>query len=70
MLTPAECDEYAAECARRAANAELPELVARYRHLERSWLYLARLKAQRTGALPALTLATSSLLLLQNALRG
>lgn len=53
MLQAEECQERAEECARLAEAAENPRLVARYRHLERSWLYLVRLKLRARGEEPA-----------------
>jgi hypothetical protein len=44
MLQAEECQRRAEECARLAGGAVEARLVARYRHLEQSWLYLARLK--------------------------
>jgi hypothetical protein len=46
MLQAEDCQQRAHECARRADLATLPELVARYRQLEQSWLYLARMKVR------------------------
>jgi hypothetical protein len=46
MLQAEDCQSRADECARLAAATVNPGLVARYRHLERSWLYLVRLKAK------------------------
>lgn len=53
MLRAEECQERAEECARLAEAAVNPRHVARYRHLERSWLYLARLKLRARGEEPA-----------------
>lgn len=52
MLQAEECQQRAEECARLAETAVNPRLVARYRHLERSWLYLVRLKLRARGEEP------------------
>jgi hypothetical protein len=44
MLQAEECRDRADECARLAEATVNPVLIARYRHLEASWLYLFRLK--------------------------
>jgi hypothetical protein len=51
-----ECQQRADEFARLAEETVNPLLIARYRFLEASWLYLVRLKhkarAQREARLP------------------
>lgn len=53
MLQAEDCQARAEECARLAEAAVNPRIVARYRHLERSWLYLVRLKRRARGEAPA-----------------
>ena len=53
MLQAEDCQARAEECARLAEAAVNPRLVARYRHLERSWLYLVRLKLRARGEQPS-----------------
>jgi len=55
MLQVEECQQRADEFARLAEETVNPLLVARYRFLEASWLYLVRLKkarVQREARLP------------------
>jgi hypothetical protein len=55
LLQVEECQQRADEFARLAEETVNPLLVARYRFLEASWLYLVRLKkarAQREARLP------------------
>jgi hypothetical protein len=56
MLQVEECQQRADESARLAEETVNPLLIARYRFLEASWLYLVRLKhkarAQREARLP------------------
>jgi hypothetical protein len=52
MLTAEECQRRADEFARLADQTANPVLVARYRHLEASWLYLFRMKIRARHAKP------------------
>jgi hypothetical protein len=44
MLQAEDCRRRADECARLAEAAVSPVEIARFRHLELSWLYLYRMK--------------------------
>jgi hypothetical protein len=46
MLAAEECRDRADECARLADATDDPIQIARYRHLESSWLYMFRLKVR------------------------
>lgn len=49
MLRADECQMRARECGRMAEETVNPIQKARFLHLERSWLYLARLKLKIRG---------------------
>jgi hypothetical protein len=48
VLSSEECEARATVCARLADVETTPEQVARYRQLEQSWLYVARMKIRAT----------------------
>ena len=50
MLTIADCQRRADECARLAEAASSEQAAARYRQLEMAWLYLLRLKIRKKFA--------------------
>jgi hypothetical protein len=52
MLTAEECQRRADEFARLADQTSNPVLIARYRHLEVSWLYLFRMKIRARRSKP------------------
>jgi hypothetical protein len=47
MLSAEDCRDRADECARLADATGDPVQIARYRHLESSWLFLFRLKVRK-----------------------
>ncbi len=47
MLRADECQLRADEFGRLADTAMIPDLAARYRRLQQSWLYLVRMKLTR-----------------------
>jgi hypothetical protein len=59
MLRVEECQTRADECARLAAMAISTQAAAHYRFLERSWLYLVRLKLRKQSFETALNSSAS-----------